>query len=313
MMKYIVLTGVVVILSGIFWYGYFWYREKQLIDRLQEMLRQAESGKLERDEISETKFSALQNSLKRYLDDSLLSGEKQKQQKSMIQGLISDISHQTLTPVSNLKIYSGLLKEQLAAELAHANSGERVDAKGLEETADTITEQTEKLDFLIQSLVKLSRMENGIISVHPKQTAVSELLEGLKRQFCKKAREKQLQFTLCKTDVCAQFDLKWTLEAVGNIVDNAMKYTEEGGQVSIEVIPYAMFVRIDITDTGIGIKEAEIPKIFTRFYRSLSVAELPGVGIGLYLAREIIQAQKGYIKVTSKVGHGSVFSVFLLQ
>ena len=313
MMKYIVLTGVVVILSGIFWYGYFWYREKQLIDRLQEMLRQAESGKLERDEISETKFSALQNSLKRYLDDSLLSGEKQKQQKSMIQGLISDISHQTLTPVSNLKIYSGLLKEQLAAELAYANLGERVDAKGLEETADTITEQTEKLDFLIQSLVKLSRMENGIISVHPKQTAVSELLEGLMRQFRKKAREKQLQFTLCKTDVCAQFDLKWTQEAVGNIVDNAMKYTEEGGQVSIEVIPYAMFVRIDITDTGIGIKEAEIPKIFTRFYRSLSVAELPGVGIGLYLAREIIQAQKGYIKVTSKVGHGSVFSVFLLQ
>lgn len=106
-------------------------------------------------------------------------------------------------------------------------------------------------------------------------------------------------------------DAKWTVEALGNIVDNAIKYTACRGNVQIKVEQYSFFVKIDIIDDGIGIEKEEIPKIFGRFYRSLSVADQPGVGIGLFLAREIIQAQKGYIKVTSKRGKGSTFSVFL--
>lgn len=84
-----------------------------------------------------------------------------------------------------------------------------------------------------------------------------------------------------------------------------------GGKIKIKAGRYSFFVKIDITDNGIGIEKEEIPKIFGRFYRSLSVADQPGVGIGLFLAREIIQAQKGYIKVTSETGQGSTFSVFL--
>lgn len=98
---------------------------------------------------------------------------------------------------------------------------------------------------------------------------------------------------------------------MGNIVDNAIKYTPKGGTVDITVQEYSFFLRIDIKDTGIGIEEEEIPKIFTRFYRSFTVMDQEGVGIGLYLAREIIRVQKGYIKVISKPGEGSVFSVFL--
>ena len=106
-------------------------------------------------------------------------------------------------------------------------------------------------------------------------------------------------------------DPKWTVEALGNIVDNAIKYTACGGNVQVKAEQNSFFVKIDIIDDGIGIEKEEIPKIFGRFYRSLSVADQPGVGIGLFLAREIIQAQKGYIKVTSKRGKGSTFSVFL--
>ena len=94
-------------------------------------------------------------------------------------------------------------------------------------------------------------------------------------------------------------------------MDNAIKYTPDGGNVRVKAEEYSFFVRIDITDNGIGIEKEEIPKIFGRFYRSLSVADQPGVGIGLFLAREIIQAQKGYIKVASETGKGSTFSVFL--
>jgi len=297
MMKTVIFTFLIFLLSGLLWYLYFSRREHRLIGRLQALVDQALNGTLKRGEISETKLSALENSLKRYLDDSLLAKENQHQQKAVIQGLISDIAHQTLTPISNLKIYSELLKEE-----GNASS----------ETIEILQGQTEKLDFLIQSLVKLSRMESGIITVHPVRNQLSKLLQMISQESAAMAHEKQIILSVCQTDIDALFDFKWTLEALSNIVDNAIKYTPEGGRVAIRAEKYSFFARIDIEDTGPGIEESEIPLIFTRFYRSLSAADQPGVGIGLYLAREIIQAQKGYIKVTSEKGKGSVFSVFLM-
>lgn len=284
------------LLSGALWYWYFYRREKKLLTRLSDMVEQAIDGSLSQREISEEKVSALENSLKRYLDEWQITGEEQKQQNLKIQELISDISHQTLTPISNLQLYSQLLKEQ---------------QKEPSPELETICEETEKLDFLIQSLVKLSRMENGIIAVRPQRTSVSELLTGIKERYIAKAEEKKITFTVSETKETAFFDGKWTEEALGNIVDNAVKYTPEGGRIQIRAEAYSFFTRIDVEDSGIGMKETELNKIFSRFYRSFDVADEPGVGIGLYLAREIIQAQKGYIKVASEKGKGSLFSVFL--
>lgn len=284
------------VLIGIFWYSVFYQREKRLLDRLQQMLDHAIDGELECTEISEEKYSVLENSMKQYLDTHLLERKNQEEQKEIIQRLISDIAHQTLTPISNLKIYGEMLLE---------SNGEK------QEEISTILEQTEKLDFLIRSLVKLSRMESGIIAVHPKAVSTKQLLELIWREFAAKAREKNIGLKICDTDLHVVCDLKWTAEALGNIVDNAIKYTPNNGMVQIKVEQYSFFVRIDVIDNGIGIEKEEIPKIFGRFYRSLSVAEQPGVGIGLFLTREIIQNQKGYVKVKSEIGRGSTFSVFL--
>ncbi len=284
------------ILIGIFWYSVFYQREKRLLGRLQQMLDHAIDGELERTEISEEKYSALENSMKQYLDTHLLARKNQEEQKEVIQRLISDIAHQTLTPISNLKIYGEMLSE---------SNGEK------QEEIATILEQTEKLDFLIRSLVKLSRMESGIIAVHPKAVSTKQLLEAIRQEFAAKAKEKNIVLKICDTDLPVVCDLKWTAEALGNIVDNAIKYTPDEGMVQIKVERYSFFVRIDVTDNGLGMEKEEIPKIFGRFYRSLSVAEQPGVGIGLFLAREIIQNQKGYVKVKSEIGKGSTFSVFL--
>lgn len=292
----IILIAVIFVICGAFWYSIFYQKEKRLLNRLQQMIDCAINGELERTEISEEKYSALENSMKQYLDSSLLAGKNQQEQKEVIQKLISDIAHQTLTPISNLKIYGEILSE---------NSSEN------QEEIATILEQTEKLDFLIQSLVKLSRMESGIIAVHPEDTAIRQMLEAVQQQFAAKAGDKGISLSLCDTDLHAMCDAKWMVEALGNIVDNAIKYTYNGGNVSIKAEQYSFFVRIDITDNGIGIEKEEIPKIFGRFYRSLSVADQPGVGIGLFLAREIVQVQKGYIKVASELGKGSSFSVFL--
>ena len=296
MTEEILWIAAIFILSGVFWYFLFFQKEKRLLNRLQQMLDYAIDGELERTEISEEKYSALENSMKQYLDSNFLARKSQEEQKEVIQKLISDIAHQTLTPISNLKIYGEIL-----SETNHENQKE----------IDTILEQTEKLDFLIQSLVKLSRMESGIIAVHPEDTAIAQMFASIQQQFNIKAMEKDITLELFDTDLHVMCDAKWTVEALGNIVDNAIKYTACGGAVRIKAEQYSFFVKIDISDDGIGIEKEEIPKIFGRFYRSLSVADQPGVGIGLFLAREIIQAQKGYIKVTSKRGKGSTFSVFL--
>ena len=296
MIETIMLIVVIFVLSGVFWYSFFYQKEKKLFNRLQRMLDCAIDGELERTEISEEKYSALENSMKQHLDSSFLARKNQQEQKEVIQKLISDIAHQTLTPISNLKIYGEIL-----SETNHEN----------QEEIDTILDQTEKLDFLIQSLVKLSRMESGIIAVHPEKVAIRQLLEDIRQQFAAKAREQNITLSVCDTDLYVICDLKWTAEALGNIVDNAIKYTLGGGTVQMKVEKYSSFVKVDVIDDGIGIKKEEIPKIFGRFYRSLSVADQPGVGVGLFLAREIIQAQKGYVKVKSEIGKGSTFSVFL--
>ena len=327
-----IVIGIIIglILFGISAIACIFYcnrRETRLFSRLQRMLDDARDGTYQISQISEETISQFENSFKRYLDDSQLTREKQKEQKEMIQQLISDIAHQTLTPVSNLKLYTELLREsnEQFCQKMHERNYEKDHEKNQEnsygifykealqdqEMIDTIFDETQKLDFLVQSLVKLSRMENGIISVHPKETSLTMLLDTVEKNYKNKAEQKNIALFVEKTSNAAVFDLKWTIEAVGNIVDNAIKYTPSGGAISITVQCYSFFVRIDITDNGIGIAEEEIPKIFSRFYRSFEVSDLPGVGIGLYLARFIVEQQKGYIKVKSQKGKGSVFSVFL--
>lgn len=303
MIIFVIAVSVVFLIAALFWHRFFAKREMKLLDALQNMIDRANDDDFKRTEISETRFSLLENSMKRYLEDSRIDSESQKKQKNSIQELISDIAHQTLTPVSNLKLYTQLLVE----------SEKDTEKRGVEEKelVDTIYEQTDKLDFLMQSLVKLSRMETGIIAVKPQESSLSGLLQGVISEYREKAREKNIVLETEDTGLTAFFDKRWTGEALGNLIDNALKYTAPGGHVFLSVQKYSFFVRIDVADDGTGIAQEEIPKIFTRFYRSFSSADIPGVGIGLYLVREIIEAQRGYLKVKSMEGEGSVFSVFL--
>lgn len=153
-------------------------------------------------------------------------------------------------PISNIMLYADLLKEHTAGPSAEI---------------DTICEQTEKLDFLIQSLVKLSRMENGIISVHPKEKHIGQLFDALRQEFEAKAGEKEISLEIIPSSFSAVFDFRWTREAVGNILDNAIKYTAPRGQIRISSEKYSFFTRLDIEDNGIGIAEEELNRIFSRF------------------------------------------------
>lgn len=274
-----------------------WSADK-IMNRLNAMLDHAIAGEQIENSFDETKMSALETKMAKYLVMNQTGKAQLRKEKEQINELISDISHQTKTPIANLLLYSELLAESGTVE----NSEELVTA---------IHTQAEKLSFLIQSLVKVSRLESGVIQTVPEDNSIQEMMELIVSQAESKAAEKNIKIEVYPTDCRAMFDMKWTSEAIFNILDNAVKYTGTDGKIEISVSEYQFFTRIDIKDTGIGICESEIPKIFGRFYKGNSSQQEEGVGLGLYLAREIVAAQGGYIKVTSHMGEGSLFSIFL--
>ena len=243
-------------------------------------------------------MSALETKLAQYLKMNQLGKQQLNDEKARIDGLISDISHQTKTPIANMLLYSELLSEEIQDEKS-------------KEMLDAIHLQAEKLSFLTQSLVKISRLESGVIQTIPERNSVTELIEKVVSQVEPKATRKNIHIEVSFVDAEALFDMKWTSEAIGNILDNAVKYTDIGGSIQIKVSEYSLFTRMDIEDSGIGIAESDLPKIFSRFYKCSTTQQEEGVGLGLYLAREIIAGQGGYIKVSSQIEKGTMFSVFL--
>lgn len=271
-----------------------------LTNRLENMLRRAEDGSFEESAFDESRLSKLETMLYHYLLRGATSQRVIQEEKDKIKSLISDISHQTKTPLANIRLYAELLGENddLPAEVA--------------DLVNQVRFQSEKLNFLVQALVKTSRLENGIIALTPRMQNLSPMLEELYQIYLPVAQQKGVCLKYRREKQCmAVLDRKWTMEAVGNILDNAIKYTPPDGVVTLSVRNFEVFVCIDVTDTGIGILESEIPKLFERFYRSPGVNQVQGVGIGLYLAREIVVRQGGYIRVDSTPQKGSTFHVFL--
>jgi signal transduction histidine kinase len=276
------------------------HRVKKTMRQLDEMLDAAINDLVDEHTCDESQLSRLEVKLNRFLVSSKISHRNIETEKERIKSFISDISHQTKTPIANILLYIQLLQEQ--PDLPES----------CRSLAEQIGGQTEKLDFLIQSLIKTSRLENGIVQVAPRQNSILRIVEAALQEYGQKAQKKRITVdSSVSRELVAQFDPKWTAEVLYNILDNAIKYTPVGGKITISAAEYEMFCRIDITDTGPGISEEEQARIFGRFYRSPSVCQQEGVGIGLFLAREIIAAQGGYIKVTSSLEKGSTFSVFL--
>ena len=163
----------------------------------------------------------------------------------------------------------------------------------------------------MDALVKSSRLDNGILTLSPAPHPIQPLLDGAAAQGLAAAGQRGISLTVLPWEGAARFDSKWTAEALYNVLDNALKYTPPGGTVTLSVTAYHMFCCIQVSDTGPGIPESEQARIFQRFYRSPSASEAEGVGIGLYLARQIAAGQGGYLKVSSRPGEGSTFSLFL--
>ncbi len=304
--KRIPLLGILIAVSGFAWVNVFmWIMSKRLTlftDDICQVLDRMINGDtgLEWSDDSETLFARINHRLMRLYEILRESRQQAAEERQKIQTLVSDISHKVKTPVSNLRVVTDTLLTKSVTEQER------------EEFIRGISMQTDKLDFLFQALIKTSRLESGAICLEKKDGLVYDTLAQAISGIVYSAEKKQIDVTIdCPEQLHVFHDRKWTAEALYNLLDNAVKYTEKGGAVTVSVKQWEMYVKIDVSDTGKGIAESRQASVFRRFYREEEVHDKPGVGIGLYLTREIIMRQGGYVKVVSEIGRGSTFSVFM--
>ena len=294
----IALTAAALAAAGAAFGVWQWAARRRTLRRLNAMLDRAIAGGFSEERFDETELSALEGRLARFLRGSAASRKAVETEQAAVKTLIADISHQTRTPIANLLLYASLLSES------------ELDPRQREQV-DALSAQAEKLSFLIKALVKASRLEAGIVAPAPAVNPVGPLLENAVDQEGPAALAKQITLTAEPFDGSAAFDPRWTGEALGNVVNNAVKYTPPGGRVSVSAQLLDSFCRIDVADTGPGVPESEQAAVFNRFYRGGATRAAEGLGLGLYLAREILARQGGYIRLSSRPGEGCVFSLYL--
>lgn len=251
-------------------------------------------------EYEETIESKLLHQINKYKQELDIEKEETIHSKQEIQSLVTHISHQVKTPLANIKIYNDLLaRNDLSKE-------EAIDFHIM------LNQQINKLDFLMESLIKMSRLETDIIQLNiEKNDLYSTLIEVINHVFLL-AEKKHINIELSKnTHISALYDEKWTQEAIFNVLENCIKYSNKDTTITIQMSKNTFFSKIIITDQGIGIKKENYNNIFQRFYRAQEVQDEDGIGIGLYLTREILSREEGYITVQSEYGKGSTFTIYL--
>lgn len=232
-----------------------------------------------------------------------LNEEKTLQEKEGIKCVISNLSHQLKTPLSNIKLYGEFLENQSLSR----------DRRDLFQKK--MRRQIEKLEWILGSLIKCARLEEGAIVFEASMNPIKKTIIQAIDTIALKAGEKNIKIIIKQQfeDISLYHHIKWTREVFVNILENSIKYSPEHSLIEIGMEKLDTYTKIFFKDEGIGIREEEYVKIFQRFYRSKDVENEEGSGIGLYLCRLILEMEKGNIVVKSQYGKGSVFEVYLLN
>ena len=226
--------------------------------------------------------------------------EEAGKDREALKGLIQDLSHQLRTPLANIRLYQELLgKPELEPE-QRARARRRLE------------EETDKLEWLLEALFKMVDLERGRGNLEILPAGIGHTVRRAAETVRERARARGIKIRFEGAfDLCLNHDPRWTQEVFFNLLENAVKYSPEGSTVTISCEAFETYGAVHIRDEGPGIPGEEIPRIFRKFYRGADTGQQEGWGIGLYLARLILEQEKGYVKVDSRPGEGSTFSVFL--
>lgn len=274
------------------------WRYRQL-DKLSVYLRRISSGEYELDirDHEEGELSILKSEI--YKVTSMLAeyNEQLKKEKMQLADAMADISHQLKTPLTSMTVMADLL------------SDERLPVDKRQEFTGRIRTQLERIQWLVSSLLKLSRLDAGVVRFRHESVNVAALVRKASAPLLIPIELKEQSLELDgKDEVTFSGDEGWSAEAIVNILKNCVEHTQSGGRLRIEWEGNPIYTEIRISDNGEGIDPEDIPHIFTRFYRGHNAGK-DSVGIGLAMARSIIQSQNGDISVVSTKGQGSIFRI----
>ena len=227
--------------------------------------------------------------------------DNELREKEFLKNTISDISHQLKTPLAALNIYNGLLQDESEA------------SPTVKEFATLSEQELDRIETLVQNLLKITKLDAGSIVIEKTKENVADMMRDIELHFAYRARQEQKKIVLSGSDnVLLLCDRDWLIEAIDNIVKNALDHTEKGDTVRIEWKALSSAVQIAVKDNGCGIHPEDLHHIFKRFYRSRFSKDKQGIGLGLPLAKAIVEAHNGTIEVDSESGIGTTFTMNFL-
>lgn len=281
--------------------GYNVYQRRKTYRLIDRLLDRVLSRKMIVDsDLEEGEYSALVCKIKQIQEVLGNHASSAEQEKEQVKSLVSNMSHQLKTPLANISLYAEIL------------SKEEITPERKEMFSEKMQRQVDKLRWIVESLSKMVKLEQNIDGFEGKAIGIKQTILDAVDTIYEKLGKKEISFTLEPfEDRLLYHNRKWTAEVFVNLLENAVKYTDRGGTISICVKSYDLYTEIQIVDNGRGIRKEEMTDIFKRFYRSPEVENMEGSGIGLYLSNLILEKEKGYMTVDSEYGKGSCFSVFL--
>ncbi|OCN01968.1 two-component sensor histidine kinase [Clostridium sp. W14A] len=227
--------------------------------------------------------------------------ENELRAKEFLKNTIADISHQLKTPLAALNVYNGILQ------------GEAGNSQTIQKFTGLSEQELERIETLVQNLLKIAKLDAGTIVIEKAEENVSEMMGGIERHFAFRAMQEEKKMVLSgDEDISLMCDRNWLIEAIGNIVKNAFDHTQKGNEIDIEWKQFASVIQVIIKDDGSGIHPEDLHHIFKRFYRSRFSKDAQGVGLGLPLAKAVIEAHNGTIEVDSELGIGTAFTINFL-
>lgn len=287
----------------------FWlFREWRLLENILERFQNSGDSAMVSypkgnvDDVQETRQSRLFSQMEQILNRASWQEKQAQKEKNQLAGLISDLSHQLKTPLANIILDTELLESSKLEETQR------------KEFLSHTRAQAARMQWLMQNLLKASRLENGMIQFQAEHIGIKATIAKAVNAVYAQAAGKNMEIFMEEfKDMALYHNPKWTAEAMMNVLENAIKYSPKGSRIEISIAGMDIYTRITIHDQGQGIQETEYNKIFQRFYRGKQAETEEGTGLGLYLAQLIMQSEQGYITVDSKLGYGSSFHFFLLN
>lgn len=282
----------------------YFKRQQRMLDDATTQLDRFSAGDVQArlESVDEGGFARLFHAVNQLATMLSAKAQQEQQEKTFLKNTIADVSHQLKTPLAALEIYNTLLRDECE------------DPASVAGFVDKQEKELTRIETLVQSLLKITKLDSGSVVLNRQRENISDMLQEIATHFAVRAEMEQKQLVVSGPDSAELFcDRAWFIEAVSNLVKNALDHTKEGDRIDVIWKELPAVTQIAVKDTGCGIHPEDIFYIFKRFYRSRFSKDTQGLGLGLPLAKAIVEAHDGAIEVDSVPGRGSTFTMAFLQ